>query len=45
MQDGAQNQGGMRDTRNIKGGIRDENILVGHRDALISVGGMRDSLI
>ena len=27
--DGAQNRSGMRDTRNVEGRIRDENILVG----------------
>ena len=29
MRDGALNRGGMRDTRNIEGGIWDENILEG----------------
>ena len=29
MRDGVQNRGGMPDTRNIEGGIRDENILAG----------------
>ena len=27
MRDGAQNRGGMRDKRNVEGGIRDDNIL------------------
>ena len=29
MRDGAQNRGGMQDTRNVKGWIGDENILAG----------------
>ena len=29
MRDGAQNRGGMRDTRNIEAGIRDGKILAG----------------
>ena len=35
--------GGIRDKRNTEGGIRDENISR-DPDALISVGGMRDSI-
>ena len=29
IRDAVQNQGGMRDTRNVEGGIREENILAG----------------
>ena len=35
MRDWAKHRGGMRDTRNIENGIRDENVAVVSRDALI----------
>ena len=42
MRDGAYNRGGMGDTRNFEGGIRDENNLAGS-GCTILIGGMRDS--
>ena len=43
MWDGAQNRGGMRDTRNIEGRIRDENILAGSECPYFIGAGMWDS--
>ena len=43
MRDEAQNRGRMRDTRNVEGWIRDENILAGSRCAHFNWCRMRDS--